>query len=155
MLTNQDNKMSSKEYPDAPRVAVGGVVLHNDKVLLVLRGQAPAKGLWAIPGGGVELGETMRAAAEREIMEETGLQVKAGEIVYTFEGIQRDETGRVRYHYVIVDMLAQALDPTQPLRPSDDVNDARWFTLAEIENRNLPISDTTLNLVRQLMNGHS
>ena len=145
--------MVSKVYPDAPRVAVGAVVFHQDKVLLVLRGQAPAKGMWAIPGGGVELGESMQAAAEREVLEETGLQVKAGEIVYTFERIQHDDAGQVKYHYVIVDLLAQALDPTQPLRPADDVNDAGWFTLSELEDSNMPISDTTLALLQKFMNG--
>lgn len=147
--------MASKVYPDAPRVAVGAVVFHQDKVLLVLRGQAPAKGLWAIPGGSVELGETLQLAAEREVQEETGLQVRAGQVVYTFDGIQRDETGRVKYHYVIVDLLAEALDPTQPLQPSDDVQDAGWFTLADVEQPNLPISETTRTLLRRLMNGQN
>jgi len=131
------------------------VVLNDDKALLVLRGQAPAKGLWAIPGGSVELGETLQAAAEREVMEETGLFIKAGEVVYTFDGIQRDELGRVRYHYVIVDLLAEALDPTQPLRPADDVDDAGWFTLAQLENSDMPITGATLELLRQIMNGQS
>ena len=145
--------MANKEYPDAPRVAVGAVVLHNDKALLVLRGQAPAKGLWAIPGGSVELGETLQAAAEREVMEETGLQIKAGEVVYTFDGIQRDELGRVKYHYVIIDLMGEALDPAQPLRPSDDVEDAGWFTLTQLENAAVPVTDTTVTLLRQIMNG--
>ena len=147
--------MASKVYPDAPRVAVGAVVIHQEKVLLVLRGQAPAKGLWAIPGGSVELGETLQLAAEREVQEETGLQVRAGQVVYTFDGIQRDETGRVKYHYVIVDLLAEAMDPTQPLYPSDDVQDAGWFTLADIEHPSLPISETTRTLLRRLMNGQN
>ena len=99
--------MASKIYPDAPRVAVGAVVIHRDKVLLVLRNQAPAKGLWAIPGGSVELGETLKTAAEREVLEETGLRVRAGEVVYTFDAIQCDPEGRVQYHYVIIDLLAE------------------------------------------------
>jgi 8-oxo-dGTP pyrophosphatase MutT (NUDIX family) len=65
-------------YPDAPRVAVGAVVIYEKKVLLVLRGKPPAEGLWAIPGGSVDLGETLQMAAEREVLEETGLHVKAG-----------------------------------------------------------------------------
>jgi ADP-ribose pyrophosphatase len=147
--------MASKVYPDAPRVAVGAVVCHDNKVLLVLRDQSPAKGLWAIPGGSVELGETLQVAAEREVLEETGLRVKAGDVVHTFDGIQRDDFGRVKYHYVIVDLLAEALNPLQPLHASDDVKDARWFTLAEIERPELPISKTTLALLRRLMNGQS
>ena len=146
--------MASKEYPDAPRVAVGAVVLHNNKVLLVLRGQNPGKGWWAIPGGSVELGESLQAAAEREIFEETGLRIKAGKVVYTFDRVQRDETGRVKYHYVIVDLLAEVLNPDHPLRPADDVDDAGWFTLAELENSDVPITDTTLVLLRQIMNGY-
>ena len=147
--------MASKVYPDAPRVAVGAVICHDNKVLLVLRDQSPAKGLWAVPGGSVELGETLQVAAEREVLEETGLHVKAGDVVHTFDGIQHDELGRVKYHYVIVDLMAEALDPSQPLYPSDDVKDARWFTLAEMEQPGLPISSTTLVLLRRLMNGQS
>ena len=145
--------MANRVYPDAPRVAVGAVVFHHKKILLVLRGQAPAKGLWAIPGGSVELGESLRSAAEREVWEETGLKVQAGEVIHTFDAIERDEAGRVRYHYVIVDLLAEALDPNQPLEPSDDVLDAGWFSAAEVEEPDLPISETTRQLVRRIMNG--
>ncbi len=143
--------MVNKRYPDAPRVAVGAVVLHQNKVLLVLRGQAPSKGLWAIPGGSVELGETLQTAAEREILEETGLHIKATEVLYTFDVLQRDEAGRVEYHYVIIDLLATALDPTQPLRPADDARDAAWFTLTEINNPNLPVTETTRQLLQKMM----
>lgn len=145
--------MVSKIYPDAPRVAVGAVVTHQDKVLLVLRGQPPAQHMWAIPGGSVDLGETLQAAAEREIMEETGLRIKAGEVIYTFDAIVRDETGRVQFHYVILDLQAEALDPTQPLRPADDVNDAGWFSLADLDRPDLVISEPTRVLLRQLLNG--
>lgn len=143
--------MSNREYPDAPRVAVGAVVLHEDKVLLVLRGQPPALGQWAIPGGKVELGETLTAAVEREVLEETGLRVRAGEVVFSFDAIHRDAAGRVQYHYVILDLLAIAEDPGQPLRPADDVRDARWFTLAEVNSTTLPISETTRSLLNSMM----
>ncbi|RMF04977.1 MAG: NUDIX domain-containing protein [Chloroflexi bacterium] len=143
--------MSEKSYPDAPRVAVGAVVLFEDKVALVLRGQAPSKGMWAVPGGRVELGETLQAAAEREVLEETGLRVQAGEVVFTFDAIERDPDGRVKYHYVILDLLATPLDPRAPLRPGDDADDARWFSRTQINQPDLPISATTRNLLNRLM----
>lgn len=143
--------MTNKAYPDAPRVAVGAVVLHQDKVLLVLRGQAPSKDMWAIPGGRVELGETIKSAAEREVLEETGLQVIAGEVTYTFDVIDRDPEGRIRYHYVILDLLAEPIDPTQPLAAADDARDVRWFTLDEINELTLPISVPTRKLLNRLM----
>ncbi|HXV44057.1 MAG TPA: NUDIX hydrolase [Anaerolineae bacterium] len=145
--------MVSKIYPDAPRVAVGAVVTHQDKVLLVLRGQPPAKDKWAIPGGSVNLGESLQAAAEREVLEETGLKIKAGEVIYSFDAILHDAEGRVQYHYVILDLKAEALDPTQPLIPADDVYDAAWFSLADLDQTDLVISDTTRMLLRELMNG--
>ena len=76
--------MSTREYPDKPQVAVGAIVINDGRVLLVKRSQPPSKGLWAIPGGRVELGETLKQAAEREIIEETGLTIRAGDPVYTF-----------------------------------------------------------------------
>lgn len=143
--------MVSTIYPDAPRVAVGAVVVHQYKVLLVLRGKAPAKGMWAIPGGSVNLAETLQAAAEREILEETGLRVKAGEVIYVFDKIEWDEADRVRYHYVIIDLQAEPVDPTQPLIPADDVVDAGWFSLADLDRLNLPVSDTTRTLLQKVM----
>jgi ADP-ribose pyrophosphatase len=144
--------MVSKIYPDAPRVAVGAVVRHQDKVLLVLRGQAPAKDVWAIPGGSVHLGETLQAAAAREVLEETGQPIQVGELIYTFDAIVRDSEGRVQYHYVILDFLAESLEPARPLTPADDVRDAAWFTLAQVEQPDLPISERTRDLLRTLMN---
>jgi len=138
-------------YPDAPRVAAGAVVINQDKVLLVLRNKAPAKDMWAIPGGSVNLGESLQAAAEREVLEETGLQIKAGEVIYAFEKIERDRTGRVQFHYVILDLAAEALDPNQPLTPADDVRDAGWFSLADLDQLNLPVSETTRTLLQTIM----
>jgi ADP-ribose pyrophosphatase len=98
--------MTDNSYPDAPKVAVGAVVFKDERVLLVRRGQPPSKNLWAIPGGSVEIGETLQEAAEREILEETGIKIQAGEPVFTFDVIDRDGTGKIRFHYVIVDLAA-------------------------------------------------
>jgi len=141
--------MAGTIYPDAPRVAVGALVVHQNKVLLILRGEAPAKGMWAVPGGSVNLGETLQAAAEREVLEETGLQIKAGEVIYSFEKIQHDKAGQVQYHYVILDLEAEPLDPAQPLTPADDAIEAGWFTLADLDRLNLPVSETTWTLVQK------
>jgi len=136
-------------YPDAPRVAVGALVVYQNKVLLILRGESPAKGMWAVPGGSVNIGETLQAAAEREVLEETGLQIKAGEVIYSFEKIQHDKAGQVQYHYVILDLEAEPLDPAQPLAPADDAIEAGWFTLADLDRLNLPVSETTWTLLQK------
>jgi len=138
-------------YPDVPRVAVGAVVLHENKVLLVLRGKAPAKDVWAIPGGRVHLGETLQDAAERETFEETGLLVQAGEVIYTFDAIEQDEVGKIRFHYVILDLEAKLVTDQQTITPGDDAQDARWFTLQEINHPELPISKPTRILLSKIM----
>lgn len=130
-------------YPDRPRVAVGAVVFKDGQILLVRRGRAPAQGLWAIPGGSMELGETLQAAAEREIFEETGIMIRAGEPVFTFDVIERDADGRIRYHYVIVDMIADYIDGD--VRPGDDAAEARWVS-ADDFNR-LDVSSRTRKLL--------
>ena len=132
-------------YPQSPRVAVGAFVFKDDRILLVQRGQSPAKGLWAIPGGSMELGETLQEAAEREIREETGLVIKAREPVFTFDVIERDDSGRIRYHYVIVDMLAEYVSGT--LQPGDDARDARWVSAQEMGN--LEVSRRTREVLEQ------
>jgi 8-oxo-dGTP diphosphatase len=138
-------------YPDAPRVAVGAVVIHQSRVLLVLRGQPPAEGKWAVPGGSVKLGESLQAAAERETFEETGLRVKAGEVIYGFDTILCDRTGRVEYHYVILDLKAEPIDPSQPLTPGDDARAAEWFHLEQLDKLEAPVSDTTRALLQKIM----
>lgn len=143
--------MTNTIYPDAPRVAVGGVVIHQNKVLLVLRGQPPAEGQWAIPGGSVNLGETLQAAAEREVFEETGLRVKAGKTIFAFDKIVRDDDGRVKYHYVILDLEAELLDPHQSLMAGDDARDVGWFSLEDIETQRTSVTDTTQSLLRTIM----
>lgn len=134
------------EYPDAPRLAVGGVVIKDDRVLLVRRGKPPAFGEWAIPGGSVELGETLQQAVERELREETGITVRAGEICYTFEAVKWDDDGRVRFHYVIIDLAAEYLSG-EPV-PASDVTEAAWLTSRDLAGR--PINVTTLELLNKL-----
>ncbi|UCE40879.1 MAG: NUDIX hydrolase [Candidatus Aminicenantes bacterium] len=132
--------------PSAPKAAVGAVIIKEGKVLLVKRKYAPKKGKWAIPGGSVDLGETLQAAAEREVREETGLITEAKEPVYTFDLIERDSKGEVIFHYVIVDLHGEYIsgDP----HPADDVSDARWFDPDEIEE--LDISENTKKLLHKI-----
>ncbi len=137
--------MSESTYPSSPRVAIGTVVIHQGAVLLVRRAKAPSEGLWAIPGGSVELGETLIEAAERELLEETGVRVRAGEFCYAFDAVQRDSGGRVQYHYVVVDLRAEYLSG-EP-RPGDDVLEARWVRPEELDA--LAVSERTLDLLRR------
>jgi ADP-ribose pyrophosphatase len=132
------------EYPEHPRVAVGAVVFKDGKVLLTLRGNPPAQGMWAIPGGRVRLGETLQQAAEREIFEETGILIQAEEPVFIFETIERDDPGRVRFHYLIVDLAARYVSG-EPM-PGDDAQDARWVSPEEMPL--LPVNPVTRDLLK-------
>ena len=137
--------MADTEYPDKPRVAVGAVVIHNDRILLVKRGKQPAQGEWAIPGGSVELGETLEAAAEREIFEETGITIRARKVIYTFDSIVMDED-RTRFHYVILDFEASYM-AGEP-RAGDDVLEAGWFGPGQLPA--LYVNSRTLHLLTEI-----
>jgi 8-oxo-dGTP diphosphatase len=138
--------MQKHKPHSAPKAAVGAVVIEEGKVLLVRRKYLPQKGKWAIPGGAVNLGESLQAAAEREIMEETGLTIEAKEPVHTFDLIKHNSKGDVIFHYVIVDLLAEYI--SGDLHPADDVSDARWFGPDEIEGPD--ISDNTQKLLDKM-----
>jgi 8-oxo-dGTP diphosphatase len=123
-----------REYPDAPLVGVGAIIIDGDRVALVKRGHAPLQGKWSIPGGVLEVGETLRKAAIREALEETGLTVEPGELLGVFERVLPDEQGRMKYHYVLVDFLCRKV--SGELTAGDDAEEVRWFRrdeLAELE----------------------
>jgi len=130
--------MSKREYPDCPRVGVGAIVVKDGRVLLVKRATEPSKGLWAIPGGSLELGETLREGAEREIREETGIEVDVKCPVYTFDFFEKDKNGKIRFHFVIVDMLADYIGGE--LRAADDALEARWLSPSDLKNMELSVS---------------
>lgn len=125
---------------DRPVVGVGALIRRGDEILLVQRSRDPGRGLWAVPGGKVRFGESMRSAVEREILEETGLQVRAGNLVWTGEII---ESG---VHLVLLDYEAAVVGGD--LRAADDAADARWVPLAEA--RNMPLTPTMFDLLDTL-----
>ena len=125
-------------------MAVGAVVFNEDKVLLVLRGKPPAESQWAIPGGCIELGETLQEAAQREILEETGIVIQAGKPVYTFDVVERDKNGRIRFHYVIVDLAAKYI--SGEIRAGDDAADVKWLSSEDLRYQN--VSAATRKLLK-------
>jgi 8-oxo-dGTP diphosphatase len=125
-----------RHYPDRPLVGVGAVVFKGGEVLLVRRGQEPARDSWSLPGGLVELGESLAAAIVRELAEETGLTVALRGIAAVAERIFPDGGGRIAYHYVLVDYLCDYLEGE--LRPGSDVTAARFVSLDQLPDFDLP-----------------
>jgi ADP-ribose pyrophosphatase YjhB (NUDIX family) len=119
-----------KPYPDRPVVGVGAVVLDGDRVLLIKRGNEPLKGQWSLPGGGVEIGETLETAIAREVREETGLAVEVGPIVEVLDRITRDDGGRVEHHFVLVDFVCRATGGV--LGGASDADAAEWVPLERL-----------------------
>jgi 8-oxo-dGTP diphosphatase len=120
--------MLQREFPIAPLVGVGAVVVEQGRVLLVQRGTEPAKGKWSIPGGLIDVGESLREAVAREVLEETGLVVEPIELIELLDRIHRDGD-RVRYHYVIADYLCRVVGGT--LLAASDADAVRWVERAE------------------------
>lgn len=136
--------MAAHSQTAGPQPAVGVVVFRKDKILLVKRANQPGKGLWAIPGGRIKLGETLRQAAEREVREETGILIKPKESISVFEVIERDENNTIRFHYVIVDLLAEYL--SGELSPGTDASEARWVTSGQLKR--LAVTKSTRQLLQ-------
>lgn len=127
-----------RDYPDRPIVGVGAVIIHDQRAVIVRRGGEPLAGEWSIPGGVLELGETLRQGAEREALEETGLKVRAGEVIEVFDSIVPDAAGRMQYHYVLIDFLCEYL--SGELRAGGDAADARWITQDDLPSLSLRAS---------------
>jgi ADP-ribose pyrophosphatase len=120
-----------------PVVAVGGIAIDDDRVLLIQRGREPGLGKWTIPGGRVELGESLRGACARELREETGLEVDVGELVELVERVVRGPDGAIAFHYVIHDFLVRVTGGA--LAAGSDVTDARFVRRADLDQ--LPVTD--------------
>lgn len=122
--------MSQRLYPSRPIVGVGGVIVEGDRLVLIKRRFEPLAGRWSLPGGTLEVGEPLEVGVARELFEETGLVVRVGPVVEVFDRILRDEVGKVKYHFVLVDYLCLPVGGT--LEAGDDVSEALWVPFDDL-----------------------
>ena len=126
--------MVKRLYPDQPVVGVGAIILREGKILLEKRGNEPARGQWTIPGGVVELGESLQSAVARETKEETGLEVEAVSLIDVVDQVHFNKKGKIKYHYVIIDYTIQAKG--EP-KAESDAQELKWVPIAEVETYDL------------------
>ena len=124
-----------REYPASPIAGVAATVFRGSEVLLVRRGNEPSKGMLGIPGGVVELGETAEDAVVREVEEEIGIRVKPLRVLDVLDSIVRDDEGRIRFHYILIEFLCEPIGGE--LKASSDVSDAFWAPLESLEELNV------------------
>jgi len=136
------NRNDTRQYPERPIVGVGAVIVDEGKVVLIKRKYEPLKGQWSLPGGMVEIGETLEAALAREMLEETGLRVDVGPVIEVFDRIMRDEDSRVRYHFVLVDYLCWPVGGS--LQSGSDVEEAIWADRATLGDYSLTEKATSV-----------
>ena len=137
--------MENREYPDRPYLGVGIIVFREHEILLVKRNKEPNKGRWSIPGGGQMIGETAKEAAERELMEETGIKVDRLFLVDIIDAIFPDIEGRIKYHYTLIDYMAHW--QSGEIRPGDDAELVKWVCLNEINEYSL--LEKTMNIIQK------
>jgi 8-oxo-dGTP diphosphatase len=136
-----------RDYPDRPLVGVGAVIVQDNRAVIVQRSTEPLKGQWSIPGGALELGETLRQCAAREALEETGLQVEAVDVLDVFDSIYPDPDGRTRYHYVLIDFFCRIIGGE--LRAGGDAAQARWVTREEMDG--FQVAATAKKVIRKAL----
>jgi 8-oxo-dGTP diphosphatase len=134
-----------REYPDRPMVGVGGVIIENERALLIKRGSAPLKGEWSIPGGMLELGETIVQGVRRELLEETAIEAEVLDLIEVFERITTDDAGRPQYHFVILDYLCEVV--RGEALAASDVTDVAWVTESDLGKYSL--TPTATRLIRK------
>ncbi len=138
-----------RRYPERPLVGVGAVIIEDGRVLLVERAQSPQQGAWSLPGGLLEAGERLQEAVRREVREETGLEVEVLSLAGVFERIVPDASGRIEYHYVLLDYLCRPCGGR--LRPGSDVSAAAWVGLHELDT--LPLTSGTREFLETVLSG--
>jgi 8-oxo-dGTP diphosphatase len=125
----------SREYPSRPFVGVGVVVLKEENVLLIRRGRPPRLGEWSLPGGAQSVGETVEATARREVLEETGVSIQNPEFLEVVDSIIKDDDGRVKFHYTLIDYWANWESGTP--QGADDAQHAEWISFDQLEELGL------------------
>jgi 8-oxo-dGTP diphosphatase len=125
----------AREYPEHPVVGVGAVIVRDGRALIVKRAHEPRKGEWSLPGGLLELGESLVDAVKREIKEETNLDIEVGPVIETFDRVHRDDAGKIRYHFVIVDYVCWPI--TGDASPGSDAEEVAWVTASDIDSYNV------------------
>jgi ADP-ribose pyrophosphatase YjhB (NUDIX family) len=132
-------------------VGVAAVVVRGAEILLIRRGREPLLGAWSLPGGALELGETTAEGIVREVFEETGVRVCPVEIVATLDRIVRDEDGKVRFHYVLVEWLCRAEDGDSMPVCGDDAAEARWISRDDISSAIYDLGAATLGVIERAL----
>jgi 8-oxo-dGTP diphosphatase len=136
-----------REYPERPIVGVGAIIVDGDRVLLVRRGHEPLKGEWSIPGGAVEVGETLEIAIAREVREETGLEIDVGPMIEVFDRIRFDADGRTLYHYVLIDFVCKPIGGT--LACATDAVDVAWASLVDLTKYG--VNEVTVGVIEKAL----
>jgi len=134
-----------RTYPARPIIGVGALVWRDGKILLVKRGKAPAKGEWSLPGGAQELGETVEETARREVREETGCEIGALTFLGAFDSIERDDQGKVLYHFTLVDFETEWVSGEPS--PGEAEEEARFISLEELND--LKVWDALADIIRK------
>lgn len=134
-----------RRYPKRPLVGVGALIFRRDRILMAQRGKDPLKGWWSLPGGALELGESLEAAVCREALEETGLEVEPVKLFEVFERIIRDSAGAPEYHYVLIDYVCRVRGGK--LFPGDDVCAVEWVRRRDLPS--LQITEGTLAVIEK------
>jgi 8-oxo-dGTP diphosphatase len=134
-----------RRYPKRPIVGVGALILRRDRILMAQRGKSPLKGWWSLPGGALEIGESLADGVRREVREETGLEIEPVCVFEIFERIMRDAAGAPEYHYVLIDYLCRITGGT--LAPGDDVCAVEWVRRGDLKK--LQITEGTLGVIEK------
>jgi len=151
-MTHHKDKKEDREYPTYPRVGIGVLVFKDDQFLLIKRGQEPSKGKWTVPGGLVELGEKLEQAVHREIYEECNIRISRLQQLDIFEFLQSDPSDKIKYHYIVIDFLAEY--ESGKLKAKSDIDKAQWVKIDFLDQLDIaegikPLIDKALSIRKQ------
>jgi len=151
----QQQDQMNRRYPHHPMVGVGAIIFRDRQVLLVQRGKEPAKGKWSLPGGLVELGESLHDAVRREVLEEVGLSIVVLDLVVALDRVIYDEEGRIQYHYILLDFLCEPEKEKLP-HPASDVSNCRFVSLNNLAEYDLTLGTAeAINQAFEKSRGHN